>query len=263
MRASAATGFCTTWRHERIGAPGSRRAGAVRRALPDRPARHQRHRISRIPRPPSEIIAGHRQIIDRAHAMGLKVYGGTLTPFQAFLPGIYYTSDRRGKAPGRQPMDQDQQGLRRGDRFRQGDTRPGQSGRDASRPTTAATICIRTMPATRRWPMPSTCRCSGTRIAAPRRPRRKAPPTQTGKPRSRQPASARLDAVALAVGCDQYGNLALSFRIGASTRCHIAVASRIVSPSRAAKGGSSRITEECAESQSSSGHMKRWIRYRP
>jgi lysophospholipase L1-like esterase len=40
-----------------------------------------------------EIIAGHRQIIDRAHAMGLKVYGGTLTPFQAFMPGIYYTAD--------------------------------------------------------------------------------------------------------------------------------------------------------------------------
>lgn len=38
-----------------------------------------------------EIIAGHRQIIDRAHAMGFKVYGGTLTPFQAYLPGIYYT----------------------------------------------------------------------------------------------------------------------------------------------------------------------------
>ncbi len=40
-----------------------------------------------------EIIAGHRQIIDRAHAMGLKVYGGTLTPFQAFLPGLYYSAD--------------------------------------------------------------------------------------------------------------------------------------------------------------------------
>ena len=39
-----------------------------------------------------EIIAGHHQIIDRAHAMGLKVYGGTLTPFQAFLPGIYYST---------------------------------------------------------------------------------------------------------------------------------------------------------------------------
>ena len=45
-----------------------------------------------------EIIAGHRQIIDRAHAMGLKVYGGTLTPFQAFLPGIYYTPMARQSA---------------------------------------------------------------------------------------------------------------------------------------------------------------------
>ena len=44
-----------------------------------------------------EIIAGHRQIIDRAHAMGLKVYGGTLTPFQAFLPGIYYSADGEAK----------------------------------------------------------------------------------------------------------------------------------------------------------------------
>jgi lysophospholipase L1-like esterase len=44
-----------------------------------------------------EIIAGHIQIIDRAHAMGLKVYGGTLTPFQAFMPGIYYTSDGEAK----------------------------------------------------------------------------------------------------------------------------------------------------------------------
>ncbi|MEP7329415.1 MAG: SGNH/GDSL hydrolase family protein [Betaproteobacteria bacterium] len=40
-----------------------------------------------------EIIAGHRQLIERGHAMGLKVYGGTLTPFKAFLPGIYFTSD--------------------------------------------------------------------------------------------------------------------------------------------------------------------------
>jgi lysophospholipase L1-like esterase len=40
---------------------------------------------------PEQIIAAHRQIIVRARAMGLKVYGGTLTPFQAFMPGIYYT----------------------------------------------------------------------------------------------------------------------------------------------------------------------------
>jgi len=40
-----------------------------------------------------DIIAGHRQIIERAHAMGLKVYGGTLTPFQAFLPGVYFSAE--------------------------------------------------------------------------------------------------------------------------------------------------------------------------
>jgi lysophospholipase L1-like esterase len=39
-----------------------------------------------------EIIAGYRHIIERAHAMGLKVYGGTLTPFKAYLPALYYTS---------------------------------------------------------------------------------------------------------------------------------------------------------------------------
>jgi lysophospholipase L1-like esterase len=47
--------------------------------------------------PVEEIIAGYRQIIDRAHAMGLKVYGGTLTPFKAFLPGIYYDSAAEAK----------------------------------------------------------------------------------------------------------------------------------------------------------------------
>jgi len=44
-----------------------------------------------------EIIAGHRQIIKRAQAMGLKVYGGTLTPFKAYLPGVYYSADSEAK----------------------------------------------------------------------------------------------------------------------------------------------------------------------
>jgi lysophospholipase L1-like esterase len=44
-----------------------------------------------------EIIAGHLQIIDRAHAMGVKVFGATLTPFRAFLPGLYYTPDGEAK----------------------------------------------------------------------------------------------------------------------------------------------------------------------
>ena len=37
-----------------------------------------------------QIIAGHRQIIDRAHALGLKIFGGTLTPFEGTIfPGYF------------------------------------------------------------------------------------------------------------------------------------------------------------------------------
>jgi lysophospholipase L1-like esterase len=32
----------------------------------------------------NQIIQGHRQLIARAHARGLKIYGGTLTPFGGF-----------------------------------------------------------------------------------------------------------------------------------------------------------------------------------
>jgi lysophospholipase L1-like esterase len=41
------------------------------------------------PTPTAEdIIAGHRQLIERAHARGLKIYGATLTPFWG---AAYYT----------------------------------------------------------------------------------------------------------------------------------------------------------------------------
>ena len=41
------------------------------------------------PTPTAEdIIAGHKQIIERAHARGLKIYGATLTPFYG---AAYYT----------------------------------------------------------------------------------------------------------------------------------------------------------------------------
>ena len=37
-----------------------------------------------------QIIQGHRQIIDRAHALGLKVYGGTLFPVEGYpFPGFW------------------------------------------------------------------------------------------------------------------------------------------------------------------------------
>jgi len=36
-----------------------------------------------------DLIAGHRQLIARAHAQGLRIYGSTLTPFQGSFPGYY------------------------------------------------------------------------------------------------------------------------------------------------------------------------------
>ncbi|HVP65713.1 MAG TPA: SGNH/GDSL hydrolase family protein [Anaeromyxobacteraceae bacterium] len=40
-----------------------------------------------------DIIEGHRQIIARAHAKGLKIYGGTLTPFVGTTFPGYYTPE--------------------------------------------------------------------------------------------------------------------------------------------------------------------------
>ena len=37
-----------------------------------------------------DIIFGYRQLIDRAHEKGLKIYGGTLTPFEGTtIPGYF------------------------------------------------------------------------------------------------------------------------------------------------------------------------------
>lgn len=40
-----------------------------------------------------EIIDGHQQLIARAHAMGLRVYGGTLTPFEGTIFPGYFTPE--------------------------------------------------------------------------------------------------------------------------------------------------------------------------
>ncbi len=45
-----------------------------------------------------DMIAGYKQLIQRAHAQGLKIFGGTLLPYEDtnFLPG-YYTPDGENK----------------------------------------------------------------------------------------------------------------------------------------------------------------------
>src|ERR1019366_4414151 len=42
----------------------------------------------------ADIIAGHRQLIERAHARGLKIYGATLTPFEG---AAYWTAEGEAK----------------------------------------------------------------------------------------------------------------------------------------------------------------------
>jgi lysophospholipase L1-like esterase len=41
-----------------------------------------------------DLIAGHRQLIDRAHARGLRIYGATLTPFEG---AAYWTPEGEAK----------------------------------------------------------------------------------------------------------------------------------------------------------------------
>ncbi len=45
----------------------------------------------------AEIIEGHRQVIARAHAKGLRIYGGTLTPFEGTVFPGYYTPEGEAK----------------------------------------------------------------------------------------------------------------------------------------------------------------------
>jgi lysophospholipase L1-like esterase len=44
-----------------------------------------------------EIIEGYRQIIERAHARGLSIIGGTLTPFEGTVFPGYYTPEGEAK----------------------------------------------------------------------------------------------------------------------------------------------------------------------
>ncbi len=44
-----------------------------------------------------DIIAGHRQLIARAHERGLKIFGGTLTPFEGTLFPGYFTPEGEAK----------------------------------------------------------------------------------------------------------------------------------------------------------------------
>ena len=95
----------------------------------------------------ADLIAGHRQLIDRAHAHGLRVYGATLTPFEG---AAYFTPEGEAK---RQALN---------DWIRKSGAYDGvidfdAAARDPAKPSrsaptsTPATICTRAPPATRPW----------------------------------------------------------------------------------------------------------------
>ena len=75
---------------------------ATRRVLGHFPGRHQRYRDGPRHRADAitadELIAAHKQIIERAHMQGIKVIGATLTPFA----GAAYYSEEGSKSHGPQ-----------------------------------------------------------------------------------------------------------------------------------------------------------------
>ncbi len=106
-----------------------------------------------------QIIQGHRQIINRARAMGLRVYGGTLNPVEGYpFPG-FWTPAMEAK---RQAVNHWIRTSNAYDAVIEFDKccaiRP--IPRACCPPTTAATMCIRMTSAIGQWPMRSTCRCS-------------------------------------------------------------------------------------------------------
>ncbi len=68
-----------------------------------------------------QIIRGYQQIIARAHAAGLKIFGATLTRSGRRL----LVAIRGGQARGRQSLDPHLRRVRRRDQLRQGDRLPG------------------------------------------------------------------------------------------------------------------------------------------
>ena len=107
-----------------------------------------------------DIIAGYKQLIEFAHTRGLKIYGATLTPFDG---ANYFT--REGEAK-REAINQWIKTSKAYDAVIDFDlaTRDPPTRQNSCRYTTRETTCTRTMQATRRWPMPSTSRCSTHRF---------------------------------------------------------------------------------------------------
>ena len=97
-----------------------------------------------LPLTTDDLIAAHRQIIDRAHARGLKVIGATLTPFEGSAPACRLHARHGRQAPGAEHVDPYQQGVRRGHRLRRRGPRPESPDAVDRTVSSRAIICIRT-----------------------------------------------------------------------------------------------------------------------
>ena len=81
----------------------------------------------------AQIIQGHQQIITRARAMGMRVYGGTLNPVDGFpFPGLL-DAGHGAETAGGQSVDPDERCVQRRDRFRCGAAGPGAAIAPATR----------------------------------------------------------------------------------------------------------------------------------
>ena len=94
-----------------------------------------------------DLIAGHKQLIDRAHARGLKIYGATLTPYEG---AAYYSPEGEAK---RRALNNWIRTSKAYDGVIDFDmvTREQPLRRSSCRHTTRVTTCIRAMPGTKRW----------------------------------------------------------------------------------------------------------------
>ena len=72
----------------------------------------------------ADLIAAHKQLIEQAHARGIKIIGATLTPFWG---AAYYTEAGEAKRQALNEWIRTGKALRRRRRFRQGDARSERS----------------------------------------------------------------------------------------------------------------------------------------
>ncbi len=68
-----------------------------------------------------DIIGAYEQIIERARARGIRVYGATIMPFEGFSYAGYFTPESEADRQKVNAVDPHERPVRRGDRLRRAD----------------------------------------------------------------------------------------------------------------------------------------------